>query len=176
MNKILTIIILINVIISVVLYNLYNKQKEIVETYEFGSKLLEKGINKKIKIKGNKVTVLYKDKEIVKEKIVYVPKEGTITIIEKDNGSVETQIKNKGFTLRYGFGIGFQDKLYPQLDLKFYYFNQYSLNTFIYQKGAGISISRHLDDWIGENFSNSELFLGYNIINKKFMVGIRSNF
>lgn len=175
-KKIIIWIISINFFISLFFYYLYIVQKELIEKYEFTTSSLEKGIKQKIKISGNKVKILYREKEVVKEKVIYVPKEGSVTVIENNDSEIKVVPKNKGFTLKYGFGVLYDSKFYPSLDLKFLYFKQYSLVTSAYRNGLSLNVSRHVDDWLGDNFSNIEIQVGYNFLNPRFIIGVRSNF
>lgn len=100
-----------------------------------------------------------------------------------DSGDDEVVIKDKGFTLKPGFGADFANAgLKLRLDMKFAYWGRYSLLVGGSQNGAGPGISRHLDDILWGRPQNIEAFAGYNFITfdgrqgKAGVIGIRMNF
>lgn len=162
---------------------IYKNNEQALSGYESAIASLGKKYKKVVYISNNNVKIVYKDKEKIVEKIVYLPPEGNVIIKDpiKPEDEVVVSIKNKGFTLRPGFGLSYNfNKLYPELDLKLLYYSRYSSGAMIDFSGIGIFVSRHIDDFMPFSAQNVEVFAKYNIKsfkdNNLFSIGIRSNF
>ena len=133
----------------------------------------------KLKVNGN--TVIYRDKEkIVK---IYVPTEGGIIVKEPDkNGNVVVVVKNKGFTMKPGFGAYYTGKFDGALDLKLAFWSRYSGGLGSTLDSPYVWMSRHVDDLVPVfKPENIEFSLGYgkpysNFSNSIFLIGVRTNF
>lgn len=58
--------------------------------------------------------------------VIYAPPEGSVSVVEKENGTTVIKVKNKGFCFRPGMGVMlFQERTSPVGDLKFAYMNRW---------------------------------------------------
>lgn len=132
-----------------------------------------------LKVKGTEVIYRDRDRVVVK----YMPKEGGVTVSEPDkNGKVDIKIKNKGFTLKPGFGAYYDGKFDGALDLKLAYWDRYSGGLGSTLGAPYLWLSRHVDDLVPVlKPENIELSLGYgkpyaDFSNSVFLFGLRTNF
>lgn len=100
---------------------------------------------------------------------------------EQLGSDVIITVKDKGFTVRPGFGIEWAGYgLSPRLDLKLAYYKRYSLLVGGGKDGVDVSASRHLDDIIFGRPQNLEIFAGWLFLpmrgNRMPVLGLRSNF
>ena len=171
-------IILISIIVILTL--LYNNYKSGMEYYSISNEMLSKNIKKMVKVNGNTVKIVFRDKDRIVEKIIYKPQEGSVSVSQPIDGSdIKIVVKNKGFTFRPGFGLLYDfNKLNPEIDSKLVFYSRYSSGIFLYRHGAGVFVSRHIDDLVPFKALNSELFLGYSLVgnNNKLNFGLRCNF
>jgi hypothetical protein len=178
---------------------LYNKKTaELAEAKtQFGA--LAEDLKSQITIKDGQIQVLNRRKDgKVETQTVYVPGEGTVTVItttvtvhgpavkppgtaiDLGDGTI-IYVKDRGFTFKPGFGLDFDAvKLRPYLDAKLIYFKRYSASVGGTPAGVGITVSRHLDDILYFRPRNVELFLHYRVLRRSdatpVSIGIRSNF
>jgi hypothetical protein len=94
-------------------------------------------------------------------------------------GTITTEIKDKGFCFKPGFGYEYSAGFSPRLDIKFGFFKRYSALIGGGRGGADVSLSRHIDDIVWGKPQNVEVFAGYRIIRiggAYYVFGLRSNF
>lgn len=97
-------------------------------------------------------------------------------------GDVDVKIKNKGFTLKPGFGFDWANQgVKPRLDLKWAYWDRYSLLVGGSANGLGVDVSRHIDDIMWGRPQNVEIFAGYKFFRFRpettaWAGGLRANF
>jgi len=122
----------------------------------------------------------------------YVPPEGHVDItigasktvtgqVNTEQPQIHISITNKGFTFRIGYGFVYSKKLYPELDIKWAYWDRYSLKTGFTIDFADLAITRHVDDLIPWfNWQNLEAQVGGGLewdgLGKRLLAGFRSNF
>jgi hypothetical protein len=104
-----------------------------------------------------------------------------IAALMKNGQGTTVTIKDKGLTLRPGFGAEWAGYgLSPRLDIKWAYFKRYSVLVGGGKDGLDISVSRHLDDLLWWHPMNVELFSGYRLFHTSsslpIVVGLRANF
>lgn len=112
--------------------------------------------------------IIYKDR--------YLPPEGHVEITSKENEPnklVEVKIKDWGFTAKLGGGVIYSGKLYPMIDLKWFYWRRYGLTLGVTRSNIGIGITRHVDDIL--KFNNLEI-IGFYTHNHRLFLGLRVNF
>ena len=91
---------------------------------------------------------------VLYSRLPYIPPEGGEEVLILKNpktGVVTVQVTGKtwGFTVKPGIGMVYAgDKVMPQFDIKYFYWNRYSAEVGINPKFLGIEFSRHLDDMI----------------------------
>jgi hypothetical protein len=94
----------------------------------------------------------------------------------------EIEVKNKGFTLKPGFGLeAGRNGIRPRLDLKWGYWNRWSAIAGGSEYGLDVGISRHIDDYMWGRPKNAELygaykFLRFDQLDWQATGGIRVNF
>ena len=77
----------------------------------------------------------------------------------------EVIVKTHGWTVRPGLGLDWANQgTKIRADVKFYYWNRWSLLFGGSENGMGPAISRHIDDLIWGKLTNVEVFGGYNVI------------
>ncbi len=97
-------------------------------------------------------------------------------------GDVDVVVKDKGFTLKPGFGFDWANHgLKPRVDLKWAYWGRYSLLIGGSENGIGPDLSRHIDDIMWGHPQNVEIFIGYKILrfepgSSTIAGGLRANF
>ena len=163
----------------------YNrKEAELADAQSKAGKLAD-GLKTQISLINGRLEILRRQKDKVEVKIVYVPQEGGVVIQDpvKPGDDVVVIIKDKGFTVKPGFGIEYAGYgLSPRLDLKLAYYKRYSLLVGGGKDGLDVSASRHLDDILFWHPQNAELFLGYIFLpigndgRRLPVAGLRSNF
>lgn len=193
-NKLTKILLLINSFYNIILIvfviglaicfsYIYKNNEEALNNYDHAVSMLGSKYRKVVHVSGNKVSIVYKVKEKVVEKIVYLPPEGNVVISDPNdiNQDVNVVVQDKGFTIRPGFGLMYNFKsISPELDLKLAYYKRYSAGVYGSMFSSGVFFSRHLDDVLPFKATNVELFIGYGFLrygqgdNKS--IGIRTNF
>ena len=161
----------------------YNKKEaELADAKAQAGKLAD-GLKTQISLVNGKLEILRRQKDKVKREVIYVPSEGTVVIQDPDKpgSDVTVIVKDKGFTLRPGFGIEWAGRgLSPRLDLKLAYYKRYSLLLGGGKDGMDVSASRHLDDILFWHPQNVELMAGWLFLpmegNRVPVIGLRSNF
>jgi len=143
-----------------------------------------------LKIENGRLIILTKDKNgNVVPQHPYVPPEGGVRVrvdgpvvsgTTTGQPRVVIDIKNKGFTFKPGIGMVYSSKIYPEFDIKFAYWNRYSVKVGTTLDFVDAAITRHVDDlipWV--NLQNLEIQLGggINYIDaiRRIMFGIRIN-
>ncbi len=111
------------------------------------------------------VVTVYRDRVVTKwregtTKIEYryLPPEGKVEVVTKvdqPEKPPEVVIKDRGFTNRLGGGIVYVGKPLPLIDLKWAYWQRYSLSLGITPELGGLGISRHINDFTP--FENLEI-------------------
>jgi len=92
--------------------------------------------------------------------------------------SLNVEIKDKGWCFNPGLSAFYKFKtlaIEPALDIKFGYYKKYSANIVLNEDTCGVSISRHVDDFI-PSFTNVEIETGYDINQSSIFIGLRFNF
>ena len=165
---------------------MYNRQQEkLADTeakLEEGGRLAE-DLREQVRVSNGRIEMLKRDSEgKVRREVVYLPPEGEYKIQYHIRSSTPVvTIKDKGFCLRPGFGATLTSKgLTPRLDLKWAFWGRYSALGGVNRYGAGVGISRHLDDILWGHPQNIEFFLEYKpwLFSdvRPIMGGIRTNF
>lgn len=112
--------------------------------------------------------------------------------LEKRLIGVHVKVKTWGFTIRPGLGILYSNELYPEIDIKFFFWKRYSAKVGTTLKFFGkektttnffdIGISRHIDDLIPLRikFRNLEIQIAYgfeykDMKNRRLAIGGRLN-
>jgi len=115
----------------------------------------------------------------------YKPPEGStdISVTQTTTGGpprIVVKVQTKGFTFRLGLGVLYSSKLYPELDVKWAFWDRYSIKTGVTLEFVDAGISRHVDDLIPFlNVQNLEI---QGVYGKSFKwenrlgIGLRSNF
>lgn len=135
------------------------------------------------------VITLYRDRVVTKwrdgpSKIEYrdryLPPEGHVEIVskvDKPEEPPEVVIMERGLTSRLGGGIVYAGEALPLLDLKWAYWQRYSLTLGLTPRFGGMGVSRHVDDLTP--FGNLEILgmAGSDWMGKpRLGVGFRMNF
>lgn len=139
--------------------------------------VLEERLKNQTIITKNQVVYRDRDKVIIK----YVPAEGKVTVSETKDGKTELKIKNYGLTLRPGVGAYYSGGMVGLLDVKFAFWDRYSLGLGSSLDSAVIWSSRHIDDMTFGIAQNAELAIGYgrdyqDFSKSRFLFGLRTNF
>jgi hypothetical protein len=100
---------------------------------------------------------------------------------ELNKPDTEIVVRDKGFTLRPGFGVEWAGQgIGPRLDLKWAYYKRYSFLVGGGKSGADVSISRHIDDLVWGRPQNVEVFGGWKFLRmpgaSQVVFGLRANF
>lgn len=110
----------------------------------------------------------------------YLPPEGHVEVVTKTDQPgkpPEVVIKDRGFTSRLGGGIVYAGEPLPLIDLKWAYWQRYSLTLGLTPRFGGVGISRHVEDFTP--FGNLEILgmvgPGWSG-NPRFGIGLRTNF
>ena len=110
----------------------------------------------------------------------YLPPEGhveVVTKVDQPDSPPEVIIKDRGLTARLGGGIIYAGEPLPLLDLKWAYWQRYSLTVGVTPRYGGVGISRHIDDFTP--FNNLEV-LGLGGLDwfgkPRFGLGVRTSF
>ena len=94
----------------------------------------------------------------------------------------EVIVKTWGLTFKPGAAVEFANRgLQPRMDFKWFYYSRYGLEAGGSPNGAGLTISRHIDDLVWGHPQNVEIFSGFNIIRfnndaSQIVGGLRFNF
>ena len=110
----------------------------------------------------------------------YLPPEGDVEVVTKvdqPEKPPEVVIKDWGFTTRLGGGIVYSGKPLPLVDLKWAYWQRYSLTLGLTPQFGGLGLSRHIDDF--RPFGNLEILgmTGMDWTGRiRLGLGLRTNF
>lgn len=121
--------------------------------------------------------------EVSGERAPYIPPEGgadvSAEIMPDGTPKVTVKVKDKGFTARMGYGLIYSEKLYPEIDLKLFYYKRFSAKVGTTSKFLTGGVSRHIDDfvrWLKWHNVEVQGVLGYEFEGKlRPGLGIRSN-
>ena len=131
---------------------------------------LQKELKNSVEVSRNKVQIVYRDRDVVREVVKYVPiadggKVNVVTVNPGSNkpkppiGTISVEIPNSSGTVVYIKVAGFcfkpmismicSDKfeLYPNVDFRVAYWNRYGFATGIYPRLL-ITMDRRIDDFI----------------------------
>ena len=180
---------------------MYNRKERELDRVNAEHATLAANLQAQITIRDNTIKILRRKPDgTVTSHQVYVPNEGGSIIthstqpahgasivnpppgnpVDVGNGII-VFIKDKGFTIRPGFGFDFDGiKLRPYLDVKLIYYKRYSATAGGSSGGLGVTVSRHLDDILFFHPQNVEFYLHYRVIRlgtgAQGSFGLRSNF
>ena len=113
---------------------------------------------------------------------IYVPQEGTVTVISKDpekkvEDIVEFKVKDKGFAHAIGFKAAYP--AYVGGDVKLVYWNRFGAELgagYAFERkkmGVDVGVSYRLDRLLP--IFNTEVYCGYEPLGKTVLVGFRIN-
>ena len=95
---------------------------------------------------------------------------------------VNVDVKTWGFTIRPGIGVLYSKELYPEVDIKFFFWKRYSAKVGATTKFFDVGVSRHIDDLMPFRikFRNLEIQITYgfeyeDMGNRRFAIGGRLN-
>lgn len=166
---------------------LYRVQERKLEAAKAEYGKLADNLQSQITIRDGQITILKRQGGKVITNTVYVPVEGPVIIIQPKptqgdpNPDPIIQVKTKGWCFRPGIGAEIASMgLQARLDAKVAYWERYSGLVGGTRYGAGIAVSRHLDDVLWFKPRNIEAFVSYNILRAAGLtpvtIGVRSNF
>lgn len=172
------------VIVCVILFYgwKYNRKLDEIDSLRADMGKLADNLKEQVTIMDNQVEIVKRIGGKVTIQKIYMPAEGgTVISVSSSTGKVVYKYNTKGFTLNPGGGgiwSGNGAQIY--LDVKWAYWNRYSAVAGGSPQGAGIGISRHIDDILPGKLHNVELFMNYIPIRRTTInpvgFGIRSNF
>lgn len=146
--------------------------------------VLPANLSSRYKYKNNILTIYKRDKNgstVVDH--TYIPPEGNVDVkVSSSTHNVDFDIKNKGFTVRPGFG-GIYDRnaLLLQGDVKLAYWSRFSAGAGLTTRSLNYWVSYHLDQLPYWHPQNVEFLLGRSIIRfdnnvNQLNAGFRMNF
>ena len=109
-----------------------------------------------ITIEGNKVKIVYRDKERIKVKIIYI-RDGKTVINTDINNDISVQEDWAGFTMKPFIGLQYFTMLSPAIGMKLAYINNFGVNLGI---GETAFISASYDIHYGF-IQNSSIHIGF---------------
>jgi hypothetical protein len=137
LNKNVIIVLVISALLIFYNFQLSIKQKEINELQEQNFKLDEK-IKSLIKLNGNKIQVIYKDREKIKYIIKYLPPESSIEIITDDDGDIDIKYRWAGVGIWPFLGVGYSDEIRPIFGARFLYISRFGVGALTTFNGISI--------------------------------------
>lgn len=161
----LILLIIVCAVYTVSLKNTQTKYNNVVLEKE----ILDKKLKNIIQIKSNEITMVYRDKEVVRTEIKYLPPEGSFKITTDANDKQQITIIDRGWTFGPNIGLTVSDKISPTLGVKFFYWNRFGTGVGINSTGLNAYIDRRIDDVI--NFlpnSSAGIFLGTKELGLRF--------
>jgi len=145
MNKYI-IIALVCFLTFFIVQNKLNKDK--LDTLMLENRTLSDQLQASISINNGKVTILYRDREKIKYVDRYLPPEGDGTINIGTDGTIEVNVKDKGFTFLPQLGLGVASSVHPQVAARLAYWNRYGLGLGLSSDGVNLFFDRRVDDFI----------------------------
>lgn len=152
------------------LFLLKQKDKQI-EKLEKENFTLNENLKGKININQNDVKIIYRDKEKIVYKKVYIPPESqnnSITIDQDDK--VKINYDKYGFTFIPFIGLAYSNKLQPEIGVRLIYYDRWGINLNIKEGSFGIGVDRRINYGIINN-SAIGLFIDNN---KNFGISIHT--
>jgi len=149
MNKVLTSLIIIISIIS--FFALKQKDAEIEKLTQENFTLNE-SLKSSIKIDNNKVKILYRNKEKIVYKNIYIPPENQNTTITTDkDDKINIIYKKYGTTFMPFIGITYNNKFKSEIGARLFYFNRFGTNISLKEKAASFGLDYRINYGIINN-------------------------
>lgn len=171
LNKNVIIILIIAALLLFYNFQLSLKQKEIDKLQAENFKLDEK-VKSLIKLNGNKIQIVYKDREKIKYIIKYLPPESPVDIITNDDGNIDVKYNWWGIGAWPFLGVGYSDKIHPILGARFIYVDRFGLGALTTFNGVSIFADVRTDL---KMFQNSSFGIFYDN-NKNLGIGVHTFF
>ena len=160
LNKFYTVIIVfLLLVMGGMFFSIKSKDNQINQQAIENFKLNEK-LQSMVTINGNKIQIVYRDRDVIHYVNTYIPPEGNHTTITTDtNGQVSLKYDKYGFGFYPFLGVGYNGEVVPLVGARLVYFDRYGLGL----SAIPTAVNMFLDvrtDW--PLFKNSSFGIFYN--------------
>jgi hypothetical protein len=129
--------------------------QQVIENFKLNEKLQSMAT-----VTGNKIQIVYRDKDVIHYVNTYIPPEGNHTTITTDNnGQVNIKYDKYGVGLFPFLGVGYTGEIVPLVGARLVYFDRYGIGLSASDKSLNMFMDIRTD-W--SLFQNSSFGIFYN--------------